>query len=440
MTYLARSSYMLQQGKPVAALAYLLNEGAPSTMPFWGAGLQPAPPEGYDYDYFNADALLTRLSVAEDGRLVLPDGPSYRVLVLPPTDRMTLPVLRKVRDLVAGGATVVGPRPVASPSLAGYPESDRELQTIATALWGDLDGVSRTRHVYGKGHVIWGLPMDSVMSEVELPPDVEHSVSLDGGLAWLHRRTSDAEIYYLASEADRPDTVEARFRVSGKAPEIWHPDTGLAEPASYRIEGDLTRVWIPMTERDAVFVVFREPATAPSRTVPAHPATTLATVQGPWTVSFPEGLGAPASIQMPQLASWTESAVDGVKYFSGTATYTRTLQAPRSWFRPGGKLLLDLGRVGDLARVSVNGKDLGIVWKPPFAVDVTDALKPGTNRLEIRVTNEWTNRIAGDRAAPEGERVLGGAPGRAFGRPQPLPESGLLGPVQVKSQIIQEIQ
>jgi hypothetical protein len=403
MTYVARSSYMLQQGKPVADLAYLLNEGAPSTMPFWGAGLQPTRPEGYDYDYFNADALLTRMSVAPDGRLVLPDGISYRVLVLPPTDRMTLPVLRKVRDLVAGGATVVGPRPVASPSLVGYPASDVELQKIATDLWGDLDGISRTRHVYGKGMVVWGLPLQTVLTTMEIAPDVETSRSLDGGVAWIHRRTSDAEIYYLASQSDRPDRVEARFRVAGKEPEIWHPDTGLTEPASYRIDGDRTTVWVPMTERDAVFVVFRRTASAPTRTVAEETRTTLATVEGPWTVAFPAGLGAPASIQLPKLESWTENADAGVKYFSGTATYTRSLQAPRAWFRPGAKILLDLGEVGDLAEVTVNGKSLGTLWKPPYAVDVTSALRAGANQLEIRVTNEWTNRIAGDRVAPEGQ-------------------------------------
>jgi hypothetical protein len=436
MKYLARSQYMLQQGKFVADLAYLLDEGAPSTMPFWGAALQPAPPEGYDYDYFNADALLTRLSVAPDGRLVLPDGPSYRVLVLPRTDRMTLPVLRKVRDLVAGGATVVGPRPVASPSLTGYPESDRELQRIATDVWGDLDGVSRTRHVYGKGLVVWGLPLPEVLTSMGVKPDVEYSRSLDGGLAWLHRRTADADVYYLASQSDRPDTVEARFRVAGREPEIWHPDTGLTEPAAYTIDGDLTTVRIPMTERDALFVVFRRPASAPSRTLPAATRTTLATVDGPWTVTFPPKLGAPASIQLPKLQSWTESADAGVKYFSGTATYTRTLQAPRGWFTPGAKLLLDLGRVGDIAEVRVNGKSLGTLWKPPYTVDVTSALRPGANQLEIRVTNEWTNRIAGDRAAPAGQKVLSGGP-PAFGgpgRPQPLPESGLMGPVEVRSE------
>ncbi|MGD2095459.1 MAG: glycosyl hydrolase, partial [Phycisphaerales bacterium] len=151
MTYLARNSFMLQQGLFVADLAYLLNEGAPSTMPIWGAGLTPKPPEGYDYDYVNADVLINRMSVNQDGQLVLPDGMSYRVLVLPEINRMTVPVLRKIRELVKGGTTVLGPKPLKSPSLAGYPDADSELQALANDLWGDLDGVSRTKRIYGKG-------------------------------------------------------------------------------------------------------------------------------------------------------------------------------------------------------------------------------------------------------------------------------------------------
>jgi len=173
MTYLARNSFMLQQGLFVADLAYLLPEGAPSTMPIWGQGLQPPPPEGYDYDYVNADVVLHRMSVREGGRLTLPDGMSYRVLVLPPIESMTLPVLRKIRDLVAGGATVLGPKPRKTPSLAGYPDADTELEALAAGVWGDLDGISRFQRVYGKGNVVWGLPPAQVLATLRVPRDFE---------------------------------------------------------------------------------------------------------------------------------------------------------------------------------------------------------------------------------------------------------------------------
>jgi hypothetical protein len=435
MTYLARNSFMLQQGLAVADLAYLLNEAAPSTMPFWGAGLKPAPPEGYDYDYINADVLLTRMSVDAEGRLVLPDGMSYRMLVLPEIDRMTVPVLRKLRALVAGGATVLGPRPVKSPGLAGYPQADAEVQAIASELWGDTDGISRTRHIFGKGQVVWGQPLAEVLTGLRVPKDVECSRALDAMVPWIHRRTVDADIYFVVNRSDRPQEIDTRFRVSGKEAELWHPDTGAIEPASYTTADVRTTVPLKLTARESVFVVFRRSAATPTRILSGADLTTLANVDGPWALSFPPNLGAPAKIELAKLESWTANADQGVKYFSGAATYTRTIQAPRSWFRPGAQILLDLGMVNDLAEVSINGKAVGALWKMPFAVDVTQALRPGSNQLEIKVTNEWTNRLIGDRSAPADKKILSAPPPPpgAPGTTPPLVTSGLLGPVTIVS-------
>jgi hypothetical protein len=476
MTYLARNMFMLQQGQFVADLAYLLPEGAPSTMPIWGAGLQPALPEGYDYDYVNADVLLNRMSVAPDGRLTLPDGMSYRMLVLPPIQSMTLPVLRKIRELVAGGATVLGPKPLKSPSLTGYPNADAEMQALAADVWGDLDGISRFQRVYGKGGVVWGLRPAEALARLHVAKDFECTRALDAETPWIHRRAGDTDIYYVANQSDRAVDLEARFRVTGREAELWHPDTGEIEPAGYAIVGDRTTVPLHLAERETVFVVFRKAATTTTRTIARAANTTVATVSGPWDVAFPPNFGAPAKIQLAKLESWTANTDDGVKYFSGTATYTKSVQAPQGWFRPGAKVLLDLGMVKDLAEVSVNGKALGILWKAPYRVDATGALKAGANRLEVKVTNEWTNRQIGDRLLPVEKRVLaqaapmfgapagaapagrgaapagaaaagrGGAPagrggaappaGAMGGRggPQIPAESGLMGPVTVISQ------
>jgi hypothetical protein len=429
--YLARCSFLLQQGAPVADLAYLLNEGAPSTMPFWGGGLKPARPDGWDFDYLNADALLTRVSVGAGGRLVLPDGVSYRVLVLPETDRMTLPVARKVRDLVLGGATVVGPRPTRTPGLSGGADAERELRAIADALWADLDGVSRVRRAAGAGTVVWGQPLADVLAALGVAPDVEAPRGLDADVAWIHRRAGDADVYWVANVSARARALDVRFRAGGREAELWHAETGEIEPAPYAIAGDRTTVPLRLAERAGVFVVFRRPAAAPARTIARAAESTLGVVGGPWEVRFPPGLGAPPSVRMTQLAPWTASADSGARFFSGTATYAATVQAPRAWFRPGARVLLDLGAVRDLADVSVNGKALGTVWNAPWRVDVTDALRPGANRLEVAVTNEWTNRLLGDRALPAERRVLGAtAPGPGgFGAQPSLPESGLLGPV-----------
>ncbi len=444
MTYLARQSFLLQQGLFVADLVYLLNEGAPSTMPIWGAGLTPKPPEGYDFDYINADALLNRLSVGSDGRLMLPDGMSYRVLVLPQTDKMRPELLRKIRALVLGGATVVGPKPLRSPSLAGRPESDRDVPKLAAELWGDLDGVSRTIHYCGKVRVVWGLPLEDVLASLNVRPDAEFAAGLDADIVWTHRQASEADIYYVANHTDAAQDVQARFRVDGKEAEFWYPDTGRIEPASYRIADGRTTVLLSLLPRQSVFVVFRRATSAPACTVEPRAITTLATVSGPWDITFPPDLGAPERIQLADLESWTAHVDQGVKYFSGTATYTKTVSAPPSWFQSDSRLRLDLGTVHDIAEVSVNSTPLATLWKPPYQVDVTDALKSGENRLQIKVTNQWTNRLAGDRLVPPDAKVLntrvfgffGPMPGAGEQNPDP-PLSGLLGPVTVIATINQ---
>ena len=440
MTYVARVSYLLQQGSPVMDLVYLLPEGAPSTMPFWGSGLEPAPPQGYDYDYVNTDVLLNRMSVAADGGIKLADGMSYRMLVLPPTTRMTPAVAQKLHELVAAGATVVGPRPVRSPSLLHYPDADAQVQTVATDLWGDMEGVTDTQHAFGKGMVYWGLSVEEVLARLKVPRDFTASGTQVAAPVWVHRRTDDADVYYVASQSDGPEHLDARFRVSGKEPEVWRPMSGEEAVAGFSSEGGITTVPLDLVERESVFVVFRRGASVASRT-PIASEKQLGALAGPWDVHFPEGLGAPAEVRLEKLASWTESADAGMKYFSGTATYVKSLQAPASWFRPGQRIYLDLGKVGDVAEVRVNGVSAGVTWAPPYRVDVTSALRPGVNKLEIAVTNEWTNRQIGDRLLPPEKRVLSSPNGRvaaqgsggggAFGRPQTLGESGLLGEVRV---------
>jgi hypothetical protein len=471
MTYFARVSYMLQQGSPVADLAYLLPEGAPSTMPFWGAGLDPAPPPGYDYDYVNTDILLHHMSVTPEGRIQLdgstamPDGMSYRVLVLPPTGQMTPEVASKLHELVEAGATIAGPRPKSSPSLAHFPDADGEVNSLAADLWGDMDGVTDTQHAYGKGMTYWGLTPDEVLARLGERPDFVSSGSLESAPAWVHRHTKDADIYFVVNQADGPERINVQLGASGKDVEIWRPMTGEMtevqptggatmvvdrsgnrqpdiEPAAYVEQPGITKVELNLAERESVFVVIRRQVgeQRPSSEHTAAAETTLATIQGPWTLSFPASWGAPSSIQLPQLASWTDNADPGVKYFSGTATYSKEFRAPAAWFRSGQHIFLALDKVRDIAEVDLNGKPAGMVWAPPYRVDVTGELKPGVNQLEIRVTNEWTNRIVGDRLLPTEKRVLpqsetpaprGGGP--FFGPRDPV-ESGLMGEVKLVAQ------
>ncbi len=465
MTYVARVSYMLQQGSPVADLAYLLPEGAPSTMPFWGAGLRPALPAGYDYDYINTDILLHRTSALPDGRIHVESsaamhGMSYRVLVLPPTTQMTPEVAQKLHELVAAGATIVGARPISSPSLSHGSGADAEVKAVVNDLWGDMDGVTLNQHSFGKGMTYWGLTLGEVLTRLKDPQDFASSGSLDNPPAWVHRHTADSDIYFVANQADAPVHLDARFRVTGKDVQVWQPMDGVVsgkpvaystaaridqrtgnrepglQPALYAPEPGFSVVPLDLAERESVFVVFRNATSALMRSAPVAGETKLSTLSGSWTVTFPPNWGAPASIQMTKLTSWTDSADAGVKYFSGTATYTKTVQASASWFRSGQHVWIDLGKVRDIAEVKVNGKSAGLTWAPPYRVDVTSALKPGLNKLEIAVTNEWTNRQIGDRLGPADKRILStpaapvrpGGGGFGFGPQVPL-ESGLLGDV-----------
>ena len=365
-TYLARSSYMLQQGQFVGDLAYFYGEGAPATVPFWKR-VRPDPPAGYGYDYVNTDVLLNRMA-ARDGRLVLPDGMNYQALVLPDhVNEITLPVLRKIRDLVAAGAVLIAPKPVQSPSLADYAH-EPEFRAAANDLWGATDGISLTEHAYGKGKVYWGKPVEDVLAAQKIAPDFEYNRPRIGTqLVWIHRQGGDAEIYFVANQEQWAEDVETSYRVEGKEAELWHPDTGVIEPAEYRTENGRTTVPLHLDPYGSVFVVFRRNTTAPSRTVPHPTSTVLTAVQGPWDVSFPPNWGAPPRIKLDKLVSWTESSEDGVKYFSGTATYTKDIEAPQDWFRTGAKLVIDLGNVKEIAEVAVNGKPLEtILWKEPY--------------------------------------------------------------------------
>jgi len=433
MTYLARNSYMMQRGMYAADIVYLLNEGAPSTMPFWGAGVQPAMPEGYSFDYINADALLTRMNVDTKGKLVLPDGMNYSILVLPPTQQMTLPVLRKIQALVQAGATVVGPKPIKPPGLTNYPASDQELTEIANDMWGDLDGRSLTTRAYGKGKVFWGQPLQKVLRSNGVIPDVDDDRPLEQ-VSWIHRHEADKEIYLLVNRTDTVQDMNVKFRVSGKEAEFYHADTGNGEPAPYNVSTATTSVPVHLGAREAVYVLFDKNTSNASR-LKEHPAErVITTVNGLWQLTFPAGWGVPATpLQLAQLTSWTTNADPAIKYFSGTAIYNKMVM-----LKPGDiqfkDMYLDLGHVGDIAVVTVNGGASDTLWKNPYRVKLTN-LKPGKNTIQIKVTNEWSNRIAGDKLLPEDKRFLSPGPPAfgAAGLQQVLNPSGLLGPVKIVS-------
>ena len=424
ISYLARSSFLLQQGRFAADIIYFYGEDSNITAIF--ANKSPAVPAGYNFDYVNADALIHKVLV-RDGRIVTPSGMNYRVLALDPrSQHMSLPVLRRIRDLVKEGAVVVGLKPTSTPSLA---DSQAEFGTIADQLWGSEAG----GHVYGKGKVYASEKLSDALTAMKIAPDFEHTTTeSDTNLLFVHRKLTDGDLYYVDNPNPRVETVDATFRVQGKAAEFWHADSGKREPAAYRIDGGRTTVPLHLNPYETVFVVFRKPARTMSLTLPHQVETPIYTLEGSWNVSFQAGRGAPEAITLNSLTSWSENSDERVKYFSGTGTYTKTIQAAADWFKTDTRLWLDLGDVKDVAQVAVNGKPLGILWKPPYKVDVTSALHRGANEVTIKVTNLWVNRLIGDQQ-PNISKKYTFTVIPPYKASSPLLSSGLLGPVQISS-------
>lgn len=422
--YLARSSYLLQQGKFVADIIYYYGEDNNITSLF--GVKQPNIPVGYNYDFVNADALLNVLSV-KDGEIVTPSGMHYKVLALDAnSQQMTLKVANKISELVKAGAIVVGPKPTGTPSLN---DDKTAFNTVVNELWGDDNTVKSI----GNGKVYTGESIEKVLMALTVKPDFEYTKpQADTQLLYVHRELPEQELYWVNNRNDRAENVEATFRVSGKTVEIWHPETGKTETASYSFADGRTKVSLHLEPNDAVFVVFKDNTTVTSQIIPAVIETKLAAVEGNWNLSFQKERGAPSEVTVNKLNSWTESSDAGVKYFSGTGTYSKTIEAPKSWFKNQGQLWIDLGEVKNIAEVILNGKSIGIVWKKPFRVDATGILKPGKNTLEIKVTNLWVNRLIGD-AQPDVVKKITYTTMPFYKADAPLLPSGLLSEVSILS-------
>ncbi len=662
--YLSRCQFLLRQGLFVADICYLQAETSPQ-------GFARHLREGYDWDECSAEVVLTRMSV-QNGRLVLPDAMSYRLLVLPESRSMTPQLLTKIKQLVEAGATVVGPPPLSSPSLTGYPQCDADVKRLAAQLWGDTNGHSHREHRFGQGRVVWGMSPEQILAQDGVPPDFSSRARIRS----IHRSTGDADIYFVANPQPASLSTSAAFRVTGKIPEFWWPDTGRIERAAvYEQDHEVTNVALPLAAEGSVFVVFRTPATSgesvascgldeqtvcsaaagkplpiliekalygpagdsqrtrdvrakiqhmvdrgqrsfrvsqiavgddpaegaiktlvveysaadsrftasagdpdmihltgeaanivvtkarygvlddPSRTrnvrekvqriadggaskfevaslaggddpaflvvktleleytrggesisvtaidpetvdlatpqvnvcpptevccdengtvvlhamQPGHyelktttgqtrgidvpelpPAQELA---GPWEVCFDPKWGGPEKVIFQQLEDWARRSEDGVRHYSGTATYRKTFALDAS-LSAADRLVLDLGQVAVMADVTLNGHPLGIQWRRPFRLDVTEVVKPGDNVLEVRVVNLWINRMIGDEQLPDDSQrnangtlkswpkwLESGEPSptgrftftswRLWKPGEPLAPSGLLGPVQL---------
>jgi hypothetical protein len=416
--YISRNAYLLQQGRNFADVAYFYGEEGP-LIALYDKALPADAPSHYAYDYVNANILANKLTVA-GGDLVAPSGARYRALYLGgSSSRMTVGVLKRLAELADAGATIVGTAPQSSPSLKDDPA---EFTSLVQRLWSG----GAVTHV-GKGQVIASHDIEAALQSNGVTPDFRYtSDAADSQVLFLHRRLKDGDIYFLNNRKDRAEHIEAHFRVTGKAPMLWHADTGTATPVSYRIAGGETIVPLDMDAEDAVFVVFRTPSKTSSRTVTATQWTPVAELGGAWDLTFQPDRAAPPSAHLEKLQSLSENTDPGIKYFSGEVTYRTSFALPRG-VRPGAPLILDLGKVADIAQVTVNGHDVGYAWKAPFRVDIGKAVKPGQNTVEIKVADLWINRLIGD--AQPGANKITFTTMPTYLPSAPLRPSGLIGPV-----------
>ena len=541
ISYLDRNMFMLQQGLFVADVLYYYGDDVPNFV-----FLKEDLPElnfGYDWDKCSKEVILNRVSV-KDEKIVLPDGMSYRVLMLAPEKGIDLKVLKKVESLVNAGMVVVSPRPEEATGLTGFPESDRELKAITNRLWGKMDGVKITENKVGKGRVVWGQNINAVLAGMNVKPDFAFRSNQEKtALDYIHRSTNTEEIYFVTNRfgrkgindfeyryqgalPDRYEQAECVFRVSGKVPQLWNPKTGeTTEILTYREENGQTIVPVHFEPEGSVFVVFKNaPAEkhitaiqkdkkklfpdnqfetkeisyisavkkegknsisvfvpgdylltwSDGKTEAIHAENALEEkkLSGKWNLHFDPKWGGPDRLEIDELKSWIKFDEPGIKYYSGTANYTKsfnltaqeigaplpeslkgslpepvegrtskvtkTLPEPVEALLPelveGRLILLNLGNVQEMASVKINGKQLPVVWSAPFQMDITPFVKIGINELEVEVVNMWPNRLIGDAKLPEDQRFtktninkFNGADGETY-----LRESGLIGPVKIR--------
>jgi len=406
------------------------------------------PLRGYAYDSLNRDALL-RLATVRDGRIELPGGASYALLVVPGSrpmspegGRMSAEVAARLDELVAAGATVlVSEPPSSSPSLGRAPTSDETVRRLAAELWPGaekdaetlMEGSALRRH--GRGRVVRGPWRGDSFAALGVEPDVLFFENEERacGLAWTHRAERGTDVYFLSNQTEAMRELEVSLRASGRWPELWDAVTGERRRAStWRVEGGRTRLPVRLFPGGSVLVVLREPTSAtgaaggPDRAGPrVHER-----LDGEWRVSFDPASGGPSGpLDFSRLEDWVTRNEPGVQHYSGTAVYERALD----WSPPQGisRVYLDLGGVANLAKVSLNGVACGVAWTVPYRVEVTDAIRAGENRLRVEVTNTWRNRLVADQALPEPQRLTWTSASASLVEGQPLLPAGLLGPVTV---------
>jgi len=424
--YLKRTNFLLQQGNYVADAAYFIGEDAPKMT----GVCDPALPRGYSFDYINAEVIHSRVSI-KNGRLVLPDGMTYSILVLPKLETMRPELLKRIQELVLQGAVVLGPAPKYSPSMQNYPDADQQVQKLASELWGKVDGVKVRSAKVGKGMILSGMEMQEAFDLIGVVPDCKFAKE-DPAL-FIHRRMPDGEMYFISNQTDKTITIHPEFRVSGKSPELWSSVYGTSHDLpAFNMKSNSTLVPLKLEAYESQFIVFRKKAgkaSASDLSANFPVGEVVAEMNTNWMVTFDAARRGPVSpVEFNSLTDWTLSDDESIKYYSGTAVYKTNVKLAE--IPSGKKLILNLGRLTAMAKVKVNGKAVGGVWTAPWQVDITSAAKSGNNEIEVSVVNNWMNRLIGDQKMPVDQRPTW-SPIIPYKADSPLQASGLFGPVKI---------
>lgn len=475
LTWNSRISFMLSQGLFVGDVCFYYGDNVPNQVPL--KHIHEGLGEGYDYDVCNTDVLLNRMTV-HDGKIYLPDGMSYEVLVLPERIGITPEVIVKLEKLVKEGATIVGSKPVTSVGLRGDREAISVVNKISDLMWGS--GSVSEKNSYGKGTIFTGKSLRTVLQSKGVDPDfVYKSNKQDTYIDYIHRKYEDVEIYYIANRNEKSEFFHASFRVNQKTPELWNPLNGeITSYPIYTCENGRVSMPISLEPFGSTFVVFRKDTVAhfdritwnnkelfpelPIDTSSIFPVFTqgedgllfiksgdyglsssvgkiekisveeISEIKMPtsWNVSFDPEWGGPNAIIFDKLDFWNNHDNSGIRYYSGTASYENVFKISLEQCA-GKRMFLDLGIVYNMCEVFINSKKVALLWQPPFIVDITEYLVDGVNKLDVRVTNLWPNRLVGDAFLDENERYTK-TNVEKFDKEYPLLHSGLKGPVVIK--------
>jgi hypothetical protein len=419
---------MLRKGIPVSDLLVFVGDGTPNSS-YEAKSIRPELPEYVNFDCINADALVNRITV-KDNKMFLPNGISYYMLNLKNMKEVKLATLRKIAELAEKGIIITGDKPT---KLAGYNISSadiNEFDKLVKEIWNAPNT---------KKDIAW----ETLYETYNIPKDLVIEEGKDIG--YTHRKTENEDIYFFYNPNNEEKAFKCTFNIANKIPELWNQMTGeISKVAAFsHNENGTTTAIIELPSEGSVFVVFRESSknvtsiqtafalenpsvntslskdnklefeftktgsydvklnNGATQSINVRRIPAPVDISTDWNVTFPTIKSEQKMFNFSDLMDWTTHSNDEIKYFSGTAIYEKSFNLDKKMIASDVKLMLDLGKVDIAAKVILNGKDLGVIWKVPYQIDITDAVKKGENTLKIEVTNQWTNRLIGDENYPD---------------------------------------